>query len=150
MEQHKEFMKVAIEEASKSEWPFGAVIVKEGDVVASAGSGDDYDPTAHAEVNVIRRACDSLKTSSLKGCVMYASCEPCALCIGAIWYAGIRSVVYGSSLKELAQAGGPAWGEDLQFPYEQANWPNGDRVILKGSVMKNEVMKIYEQSPKIL
>lgn len=114
-------MNIALDEAKKSAWPFGAVIVRNGEIIAQAGSGDggdmEVDPTAHAEVNAIRRACAKLNSSDLTGATLYASCEPCALCFGAAWYANIREIVYGTGLGDIQKINS-AWGGDLAFPHE--------------------------------
>jgi len=92
MENFKDnYMRLAIEESLKSidngGGPFGAVIVKDGEVVARASNSVtiDNDPTAHAEVNAIRKACKKLGTFNLSGCEIYASCEPCPMCLAAIY-----------------------------------------------------------------
>ena len=87
--------------------PFGAVITRKGKVIAR-----DYnrvvlmnDPTAHAEVLVIRKASRILKTHNLSDCTLYASCEPCPMCIGAVYWAGIKRIIYASGRNEAAEAG---------------------------------------------
>lgn len=101
----EKFIRVAIEEAGKASWPFGAVVVRDGEIIAQASSGDGrditIDPTAHAEVNAIRRACEKVNSGDLSGATLYASCEPCVLCFGAAWYGGIREIVFGSSLEDI-------------------------------------------------
>ncbi|HEC33063.1 MAG TPA: nucleoside deaminase [Candidatus Kaiserbacteria bacterium] len=146
----EKFMKIAIEEAQNAQWPFGAVLVKDGKLIAQAGSGDGndrdglIDPTAHAEVNVIRKACKKLKTHNLKDMTMYASCEPCALCIGAAWYAGIRDIVYGTTIKEMNKRTVDTWGDiDLRFPFECAEWPLHQKIALRGGIFKEEIMSLY-------
>lgn len=149
MNPHEHYIKIAIEEASKAAWPFGAVIVKEGVIIAQAGSGDgkdvSIDPTAHAETNAIRRASEKLQTGDLSGCVLYGSCEPCAQCFGAAWYAGIRKIVYGSSIKDIEHID-QAWGGDLAFPHDHIKETGID---MQGGVLKEEVMKMYENHPRI-
>lgn len=85
--------------------PFGAVIVRDGEVVATGANTVtlDNDPTAHAEVNAIRHACHKLKTFQLSGCTVYSSCEPCPMCLSALYWAGVRKVFYGNT-KEDAEA----------------------------------------------
>jgi guanine deaminase len=87
--------------------PFGAVITCRGRVIARAGNRvvPQHDPTAHAEVEVIRQAAAALGTHDLSDCVIYASCEPCPMCLGAIYWAGIRRVVYASDRYRAAAAG---------------------------------------------
>lgn len=141
---------MAIDQAMKSSWPFGAVIVKDGKVISVAGSGDgvdyEHDPTAHAEVNAIRRASQILKTGNLKGAILYASCEPCALCFGATWYAGIKNIVYGTALTEIGQINS-LWGGDLAFPHEHIQETG---ISVAGGVLKEEVMQMYKKHPRVL
>lgn len=85
--------------------PFGAVIVRDGEILATGVNSVtiDNDPTAHAEVNAIRHACKAIGSFSLKGCVVYSSCEPCPMCLSALYWAGVKKIFYGNT-KEDAQA----------------------------------------------
>lgn len=87
--------------------PFGAVIAKNGVIVAEAANSVtiDRDPTAHAEVNAIRKACSRLATYSLQGCDIFCSCEPCPMCFGAIYWARIDRIFYSNNRKDAAGAG---------------------------------------------
>ncbi len=87
--------------------PFGAVVVKEGVVIAKASNAvvETNDPTAHAEVQAIRAACAALGTFQLDGCDIYASCEPCPMCLGAILWARPRALYYAATRVQAAQAG---------------------------------------------
>ncbi|MBR5384460.1 MAG: nucleoside deaminase [Bacteroidales bacterium] len=110
-EQDRAFMKEAIRLAEESidlgGGPFGAVIVKDGEVLASTSNSVtiDNDPTAHAEVNCIRMACKALGTFDLSGCVIYSSCEPCPMCLGAIYWAHIDRIYYAGDRKDAAKVG---------------------------------------------
>ena len=88
--------------------PFGAVLVKDGEVVAEAENTvvTDGDPTCHAEMNLVRRVVGEVSREDLRGCTLYASTEPCVMCCGAIYWAGIRHVVYGCSAHVLARHAG--------------------------------------------
>ena len=107
-EQDKVFMREAIRLADESVknggGPFGAVIVKDGEIVAGSSNSVtiDNDPTAHAEVNTIRKACRKLGTFDLSGCVIYTSCEPCPMCLGAIYWAHLDRIYYGNTRKDAA------------------------------------------------
>lgn len=107
----KEFLNLAIEIAeeniAKGGGPFGAVIVKDGEVVARSGNSVtvDNDPTAHAEVNCIRKACRVLGTFDLSGCVIYSSCEPCPMCLSAIYWARLDKLFYAATRRDAASAG---------------------------------------------
>ena len=102
----KEFMEKAIElsieNIQKGGGPFGAVIVKDGKIVAAKANSviPSCDPTAHAEVNTIRAACKELGTHCLKGCILYTSCEPCPMCLSAIYWARIDKFYYGNTRED--------------------------------------------------
>lgn len=87
--------------------PFGAVIARNGVIVAEAGNSVtiDNDPTAHAEVNAIRKACSRLATFNLQGCEIFCSCEPCPMCFGAIYWARIDKIYYSNNRKDAAAIG---------------------------------------------
>jgi guanine deaminase len=107
----EQFMREAIEKAREGivagQSPFGSVIMRDGKIVAATHNTvwRDGDPTAHAEVNNIRAAARALSTIDLSGCVLYATCEPCPMCLSAIHWAKISRVVYGASIADAAAAG---------------------------------------------
>ncbi len=100
---HTDFLNEAVRESRLSvtagSAPFGAVIVKDGKIIARAHNTvvPDNDPTAHAEVNCIRAACQALGTFDLSGCVLYTSCEPCPMCLNATKWANITEVYYAAT-----------------------------------------------------
>ncbi|MEM8544459.1 MAG: nucleoside deaminase [Cyanobacteria bacterium P01_H01_bin.119] len=101
------FMRVAIEEAYKSQTPFGAVIVKGRDIVERSGNTvqSDNDPTCHAEVNVIRKLTRRLHNASVSdGYTLYTTCEPCAMCAATCLWAGINNIVYGVGADDFADS----------------------------------------------
>jgi guanine deaminase len=107
-----QFMKLAKNEAEKnlkmnSGGPFGAVIVKGGKVIAKARNMvlETNDPTAHAEINVIRIASKKLKRFNLSDCVLYSSCKPCPMCLSAIYWARIKKVYFGCTSKDAEKIG---------------------------------------------
>ena len=105
---NEDFMRLAIELAVENikngGGPFGAIIVKDGAVVATGANRvtANNDPTAHAEVCAIRAACTKLGTFDLSGCVIYTSCEPCPMCLGAIYWAHIDKIYYGANQLDAA------------------------------------------------
>ena len=105
---NEEFMRqaiaLAVENVKNGGGPFGAVIVKDGKVVATGVNRvtANNDPTAHAEVSAIRAACTKLGTFDLSGCDIYTSCEPCPMCLGAIYWAHIGKVYYGANQHDAA------------------------------------------------
>lgn len=126
----KEFMDLAIEIAeeniSKGGGPFGAVIVKDGKVVARSGNSVtvEKDPTAHAEVNCIRKACQVLDTFDLSGCVIYSSCEPCPMCLSAIYWARLDKLFYAATRHDAASA-----GFDDDFIYREISLADRERSL---------------------
>ncbi len=107
----KELMRKAVMLSEKSVknggGPFGAIIVKDGNIVAEASNSVtiDNDPTAHAEVNAIRKATSKLGTFDLQGCDIYTSCEPCPMCLGALYWARLDNIYYANDRKDAARIG---------------------------------------------
>lgn len=130
MKTHEDFVKEAIRLASdnvlKGGGPFGAIIVKDGEIISSTGNSvtQTNDPTAHAEVNAIRDACTKLDTFHLDGCVIYSSCEPCPMCLAAIYWARIDKVYFAASREDAAAA-----GFDDSLIYNEIPKNYGDRII---------------------
>lgn len=105
----EELMKKAIEcseYSMKNNYggPFGAIIVKNDEIIATGFNNvtSSNDPTAHAEVTAIRNACKKLETFDLSGCIIYTSCEPCPMCLAAIYWANIDKIYYGNSKEDAA------------------------------------------------
>lgn len=127
--------------------PFGCVIVKEGVVIASGCNEvvSSNDPTAHAEVVAIRNACQSLKTYQLEGCTIYTSCEPCPMCLGAIYWARPDGIVYACTRQDAASA-----GFDDEFIYKEILLPPDERHIRMqqcGQEQGLQVFRIWENKP---
>lgn len=137
------FMRKAIAISKKSVenggGPFGAVIVKDGVVVASSNNQvtKNNDPTAHAEVMAIRKACKKLNTFDLSGCVLYASCEPCPMCLSAMYWAHIR--YFYANQKEDAKS----IGFDDQFIYEELDKPVSKRFMPREQILRDEAMEVF-------
>lgn len=153
MNDHDKFMRMAIELAESNVkqgqgGPFGAVIVKDGMVVARSANKvvPLNDPTAHAEVSAIRLACQELGTYSLEGCVIYTSCEPCPMCLGAIYWARINHIYYANTKADAA-----AIGFDDQFIYEELEQPMSNRKLPVVQLLRNEAQeafRLWETSDK--
>ena len=121
----REAIRLAVENVkNQSGGPFGAVIVKEGKIIASSGNTvvPDNDPTAHAEVNVIRKACKALGSFQLSGCEIYTSCEPCPMCLGAIYWARLDKVYYACTQDDAADG-----GFDDSFIYKEIELKKSER-----------------------
>ncbi|HET9696959.1 MAG TPA: nucleoside deaminase [Terriglobales bacterium] len=103
----KQAIAITREGIAKGNSPFGAIVVKNGKVISSTHNTvwHDTDPTAHAEVNAIRRAAKAISNIDLTGTVMYTTCEPCPMCLSAIHWAKIDRVVYGATIADAAGAG---------------------------------------------
>ena len=120
--------------------PFGAVIVKDGKVVAKSGNKvtTTNDPTAHAEVSAIRLACKKLKTFDLAGCIIYTSCEPCPMCLGAIYWSRIETIYYANTKSDAAHI-----GFDDQFIYEELEKPMSERNLPIIQLMREEALGAF-------
>jgi tRNA(Arg) A34 adenosine deaminase TadA len=115
--------------------PFGAVVVKDGVIIARGFNQvtSTQDPTCHAEVDAIRKACAALDTFQLDGCDLYTSCEPCPMCLGAIYWARLRRVFYGNTKQDAA-----AVGFDDEFIYEEIAKPLEQRCIPMTQLLRDE------------
>jgi guanine deaminase len=120
--------------------PFGAVVVKDGIVLAEAVNQvtATNDPTAHAEVLAIRQACQKLGTFVLKGCDLYTSCEPCPMCLGAIYWARIDKVYFGNLAEDAAQI-----GFDDSAIYQEIVQPHSQREIPMIPLMRIEAQAAF-------
>lgn len=126
--------------------PFGAVIAKNGEIIAEASNSVtlDHDPTAHAEVNAIRKATRQLKDFELKGCEIYTSCEPCPMCLGAIYWAHIDRIYYANDRKDAARI-----GFDDDFIYQEIDRPVEKRRKPMIALMRDEALgafRLWEES----
>jgi guanine deaminase len=146
MEQHEKFMRMAIELSEQNVeqgigGPFGAVIVKDGEVVASSANKviTQNDPTAHAEVSAIRLACLALNTYNLQGCTIYTSCEPCPMCLGAIYWARIDTIYYGNTKADAA-----AIGFDDHFIYDEIGRPMQQRKLPVVQLLNAEALQAFK------
>ena len=105
--------------------PFGAIIVKNNKIIAKGNVvTSKNDPSAHAEISAIRAACKKLKTFHLKDCTIYSSCEPCPMCLGAIYWAHLERLVFAADKKQAAEA-----GFDDDFIYKELNLSYSKRKI---------------------
>ena len=137
---HKSFLRRAIARAVKNVesgngGPFGAVIVRGGKVVAEAGNSvfTANDPTAHAEVNAIRAACQNLGAFRLDGCTLYTSSEPCPMCLAACYWAHLDRLFYAANAKDAAQA-----GFDDAFLYRELALPVNERSLPAIEMLREE------------
>jgi guanine deaminase len=141
----EKFMQRAIELAlenvrSGRGGPFGALIVKDGAVISEGTNRvtSTNDPTAHAEIIAIREACKQLGTFQLDGCELYTSCEPCPMCLGAIYWARPAGVIYGASAADAAAA-----QFDDAFIFREIAQPTRLRRIPMSQVMRDEALVAF-------
>ena len=123
--------------------PFGAVVVLNDKIIGEGSNSvtSQNDPTAHAEINAIRNACLHLGSYSLEGAVLYTSCEPCPMCLGAIFWARISKVVFAATKGDASAIGG---FDDDHF-YEEINAPWEKRIIAHEEIMRAEGQKLFEE-----
>lgn len=139
------FMKQAIALATENVvsargGPFGAVIVRDGKVIATGANQvtSTNDPTAHAEVVAIRNACATLATFNLTGCHIYTSCEPCPMCLAAIYWAHCDAIFYGNTAADAEQA-----GFDDDMLYAEMNRPHAARKLPITQLLHDEALSSF-------
>jgi guanine deaminase len=137
-----EAIRLAIESVRAGGGPFGAVVVQDGEVIGRGANRVTAanDPTAHAEIVAMRSACDALGSFQLKGCEIYTSCEPCPMCMGAIYWARPARVHYASTRADAASAG----FDDARI-YEELSNPVGERSIPMLPLMREEALAAFAE-----
>ena len=146
MDQQTQFMKHAIRlsQANMEKGaggPFGAVVVKDGKIIGEGWNKvtSTNDPTAHAEVEAIRHACKRLKTYDLSGCEIYASCEPCPMCLSAIYWSRLSKIYFANTKQDAAQI-----QFDDAFIYQEIPKPLNLRKIPTEQLLRDEAMKVFK------
>ena len=140
----KEFMQQAIdlsiEHVKNGGGPFGAVIVENGKIIATGVNRvtASNDPTAHAEVNAIRAACQQKANFKLTGCSIYTSCEPCPMCLAAIYWAGISHIYYGNTKQDAEEIN---FGD--KFIYDEIERPLSKRSIPTRMIMREQALQAF-------
>ena len=120
--------------------PFGAVIIKDGRIIGEGKNEvlDSNDPTAHAEIQAIRNACKHLNNFDLSGCEIYTSCEPCPMCLSAIYWARIDTIFYANTKKDASEI-----GFDDAFIYKELSLPENQRKIKMQQHNTEEAKKVF-------
>lgn len=146
MDQHELFMQMAIDLAlegvnNNMGGPFGCIIVKDGEVI---GKGNNQvtstnDPTAHAEIVAIRDATKNIQNFQLDGCIIYTTCEPCPMCLGAIYWARPAKIYYGCTRQDAA-----AFEFDDDFIYQELTLPMAERKIPIYQFNRKEAFKLFK------
>ncbi|HJZ65936.1 MAG TPA: nucleoside deaminase [Candidatus Acidoferrum sp.] len=141
-----EFMRqaiaLALENIRNGGGPFAALVAKDGAIVATGANRvtATNDPTAHAEIVAIREACRKLGTFQLDGCEIYTTCEPCPMCLGAIYWARPARIFYAATASDAAAA-----GFDDAFIYDEIQTPPGDRRIPMAEMQRSEALVIFQE-----
>lgn len=147
MEQHRKFMQEAIRLSragmqDDKGGPFGCVIVKDGTIIGRGNNRvtSSNDPTAHAEVVAIRDACANIGHFQLEDCIVYTSCEPCPMCLGAIYWARPKKIYFACSREDAANI-----DFDDNFIYKEINIPVEKRSIPSEQIFQSEAVKVFEE-----
>ena len=144
MDAKEKFMKKAIElsieNVKQGGGPFGAVIVKDGEIIATGTNRvtPGCDPTAHAEVNAIREAARRSGSFDLSGCEIYTSCEPSPMCLGAIYWARLSKLYYANNKTDAQDA-----GFDDSFIYEEIALPPSERRLPSECLLRDEALQAF-------
>ncbi len=143
----RNFMRAAIRLAEKgmdanAGGPFGAVVVKDGEIISEGFNKvtSENDPTAHAEIIAIREACKKLGAFQLDDCVIYTSCEPCPMCLGAIYWARPKKVFYACNREDAASA-----NFDDQFIYSELNVKIEERKVHFENIIREEGLMLFDK-----
>lgn len=137
----REAIRLSIENVANGGGPFGAVIARDGEIIATGVNRvtANNDPTAHAEVSAIRSASQRLDTFNLSDCEIFTSCEPCPMCLGAIYWARLKKVYYANT-----KADAKAIGFDDSFIYDELALPQDKRKLPAEAMLRNEAIKAFE------
>jgi guanine deaminase len=137
----REAIRLSVESLQNGGGPFGAVVVKNGKIIAGSSNSVtiDNDPTAHAEINAIRKASKILNTFDLSGCEIYTSCEPCPMCLGAIYWAHIDVIYYGNTRNDAKEI-----GFDDEFIYAEIGLNPKNRKIRAIPLLPQEAIISFE------
>jgi guanine deaminase len=143
---HEKFLQRAIELAEENVksgmgGPFGAIVVKDGKIIGEGVNRvtNENDPTAHAEVMAIRQACKKLNTFQLTDCQIYSSCEPCPMCLGAIYWARPDALYFAAGKEDAANA-----GFDDSFIYKEIDLPYQNRKIYTVQILSAQAIQVFK------
>jgi guanine deaminase len=147
MKAEEQFMQEAIRLAEENSrtgngGPFGAVVVKDGKIIARGHNEvtSSNDPTAHAEIVAIRKACTELGSFQLEGCEIYSSCEPCPMCLGAIYWARPTKIYFAATRADAAQA-----GFDDSLIYQEIALDHHQRLIPCEQILPHEAIDVFQR-----
>lgn len=139
-------IELSIENVKNGGGPFGAVIARDGEIIATGVNRvtAQHDPTAHAEVSAIRSAAAKLETFNLSGCEIYTSCEPCPMCLGAIYWARLDKIYYANNKTDAKDI-----GFDDSFIYDELSLPRDKRKLPAENLLREEAIKAFMQWEKM-
>lgn len=145
MPTHEEYMKAALEAAKQGDLPYGAVLVKNGEIKATAynTAQRDNDPTAHAEINALRQQTQTLgeyNPEILNGYSLYATCEPCPMCAAACAWTGISEIIFGASIADLIGAG----QSQISVPCETITNQGFQNIKITPSILAQECLALFQ------
>ena len=134
-------IELSIDNVKNGGGPFGAVIARNGEIVANGVNRvtANNDPTAHAEVSAIRAAAQALGTFNLSDCEIYTSCEPCPMCLGAIYWARLKKIYFANNKTDAKHI-----GFDDSFIYDELELPRNQRHLPSEELMRNEAIKAFD------
>ena len=138
----EEAIRLSLENIKNSGGPFGAVITKNGEIVATGVNKvtSKNDPTAHAEIVAIRKACEKLNSFQLEGCTIYTSCEPCPMCLAAIYWTHINKIFYGSTKHDAANI-----NFDDSFIYDEIMKNNAERKLNMEQISRDQTIELFNE-----
>lgn len=139
----REAIRISIDQMRANQGgPFGAVVAREGRIIGRGWNRvtSSQDPTAHAEVTAIREACRVLGDFKLIGCELYSSCEPCPMCLGAIYWARVDRIYFAAGRRDAAEA-----GFDDDFLYQEVPRPPEERTLPTQQLLRAEALEAFEE-----
>jgi tRNA(Arg) A34 adenosine deaminase TadA len=135
------FMREAINDAKKHKHHFGAVIVKDNKIISKSGKRPLGDPRYHAESQAIIKATNKLKTKSLKGCILYSTCEPCPMCFYMAWITGVSKIIFGANVNDAIK-----WGsKEIQISDKELNKKGGNKIKIEEGFMRKECLELFRK-----
>ena len=134
-------IELSVENIKNGGGPFGAVIVKDGKIISEGANRvtAEHDPTGHAEISAIRQAAKTLNTFDLSGCKIYTSCEPCPMCLSAIYWAHLDEIYFGNTKTDAKNI-----GFDDSFIYDELKLNPADRKIVMKRLLSDEAILAFE------
>lgn len=136
----EDFMREAIKDAKKNKHHFGAVVVKGNKIISRMGKRPGGDPRYHAETQALLNATNKLKLKNLKGCTLYATCEPCPMCFYMAWITGISKIVYGASVEDSIKKG----FKQIKISNRELNKRSGNKIKLEKGFLRKECLELFE------